>query len=135
MFLNCFNNFLNKIKLNVIKKNNIFAALFTYLIIKSLNSVMTKAEIVAEIANKTGVEKTVVQNIVESFMDTIKSSMVSGENVYLRGFGSFTIKTRAEKTGRNISKNTTIIIPAHNIPTFKPAKTFVNEVKDNVIVK
>ncbi len=96
---------------------------------------MTKAEIVAEIANKSGVEKTTVQTIVESFMDTIKNSMVTGENVYLRGFGSFTIKKRAEKTGRNISKNTTIIIPAHNIPTFKPAKTFVNEVKDNVIVK
>jgi len=96
---------------------------------------MTKAEIVAEIANKTGVEKTTVQTIVESFMDTIKSSMVTGENVYLRGFGSFTIKKRAEKTGRNISKNTTIIIPAHNIPTFKPAKTFVLEVKDHVTVK
>ncbi|NCA86569.1 MAG: integration host factor subunit beta [Clostridia bacterium] len=96
---------------------------------------MTKAEIVAEIANKTGIEKLVVQTIVESFMESIKNSMISGENVYLRGFGSFTIKKRAEKTGRNISKNTTIIIPAHNIPTFKPAKTFVNEVKDNVNVK
>ncbi len=96
---------------------------------------MTKAEIVAEIANKTGIEKSNVQTTVEAFMDTIKNSMVNGENVYLRGFGSFTIKKRAEKTGRNISKNTTIIIPAHNIPAFKPAKTFVNEVKDNVIVK
>jgi len=65
-------------------------------------------------------------------MEAIKSSMADGENVYLRGFGSFTIKKRAEKTGRNISKNTTIIIPAHNIPAFKPAKTFVNEVKNNV---
>jgi DNA-binding protein HU-beta len=96
---------------------------------------MTKAEIVAEIANKTGIEKSNVQTTVEAFMDTIKNSMTNGENVYLRGFGSFTIKKRAEKTGRNISKNTTIIIPAHNIPAFKPAKTFVNEVKDNVIVK
>jgi DNA-binding protein HU-beta len=96
---------------------------------------MTKAEIVAEIANKTGIEKLVVQTTVESFMESIKNSMTNGENVYLRGFGSFTIKKRAEKTGRNISKNTTIIIPAHNIPTFKPAKTFVNEVKDNVNVK
>jgi len=96
---------------------------------------MTKAEIVAEIANKTGLEKSNVQTTVEAFMDTIKNSMVNGENVYLRGFGSFTIKKRAEKTGRNISKNTTIIIPAHNIPAFKPAKTFVNEVKDNVNVK
>lgn len=93
---------------------------------------MTKAEIVADIANKTGIEKVAVQKTVEAFMEAIKSSMSSGENVYLRGFGSFTIKRRAEKTGRNISKNTTIIIPAHNIPAFKPAKTFVNEVKNNV---
>ncbi|NQU32646.1 MAG: integration host factor subunit beta [Bacteroidetes bacterium] len=90
---------------------------------------MTKAEIVTEIANKTGVEKVAVQAVVESFMETVKDTMVNGENVYLRGFGSFIIKKRAEKTGRNISKNTTIIIPAHNIPAFKPAKTFVNEVK------
>ncbi|MBN2237697.1 MAG: integration host factor subunit beta [Bacteroidales bacterium] len=93
---------------------------------------MTKAEIVADIANKTGIEKVAVQKTVEAFMDAIKSSMADGENVYLRGFGSFTIKKRAEKTGRNISKNTTIIIPAHNIPAFKPAKTFVSEVKSNV---
>lgn len=92
---------------------------------------MTKAEIVADVANKTGVEKVAVQAVVESFMDTVKNAMVNGENVYLRGFGSFTIKRRAEKTGRNISKNTTIIIPAHNIPAFKPAKTFVNQVKGN----
>ncbi|MCE1202835.1 MAG: integration host factor subunit beta [Bacteroidia bacterium] len=90
---------------------------------------MTKAEIVADVANKTGVEKVAVQAVVESFMEVVKSSLVNGENVYLRGFGSFTIKRRAEKTGRNISKNTTIIIPAHNIPAFKPAKTFVNQVK------
>ncbi len=93
---------------------------------------MTKAEIVAEIASKTNVEKVAVQHIVEAFMESIKNSMVNGENVYLRGFGSFVIKKRAEKTGRNISKNTTIIIPAHNIPSFKPAKTFVNEVKKEV---
>ncbi len=93
---------------------------------------MTKAEIVADVANKTGVEKVAVQAVVESFMDVVKNAMVNGENVYLRGFGSFTIKRRAEKTGRNISKNTTIIIPAHNIPAFKPAKTFVNEVKGSV---
>jgi DNA-binding protein HU-beta len=96
---------------------------------------MTKADIVNEIASKTGIEKVSVQATVEAFMETIKQSMVTGENVYLRGFGSFTIKKRAEKTGRNISKNTTIIIPAHNIPAFKPAKTFVNEVKNHVNVK
>lgn len=90
---------------------------------------MTKAEIVADVANKTGVEKVAVQAVVESFMEVVKSSMMNGENVYLRGFGSFTIKKRAEKTGRNISKNTTIIIPAHNIPAFKPAKSFVSQVK------
>lgn len=92
---------------------------------------MTKAEIVADIANKTGIEKVAVQAVVESFMESVKETMVNGENVYLRGFGSFIIKQRAEKTGRNISKNTTIVIPAHKIPAFKPAKTFVNEVKDN----
>ncbi|NOY51604.1 MAG: integration host factor subunit beta [Chlorobi bacterium] len=91
---------------------------------------MTKAEIVADIATKTGIEKVAVQAVVESLMETIKDTMVNGENVYLRGFGSFIIKERAEKTGRNISKNTTIIIPAHNIPAFKPAKTFVNQVKN-----
>jgi DNA-binding protein HU-beta len=96
---------------------------------------MTKAEIVAEIANKTGIEKVAVQASVEAFMETIKNSMVNGQNVYLRGFGSFIIKKRAEKTGRNISKNTTLIIPAHNIPAFKPAKTFVNKVKNHVRVK
>ncbi|MCX6277918.1 MAG: integration host factor subunit beta [Bacteroidetes bacterium] len=96
---------------------------------------MTKAEIVAEIANKTGIERVTVQATVEAFMDSIKNSMTTGENVYLRGFGSFIIKKRAEKTGRNISKNTTLIIPAHNIPSFKPAKTFVNKVKSHVKVK
>lgn len=96
---------------------------------------MTKAEIVADIANKTGIEKVAVQATVEAFMDTIKNSMVSGQNVYLRGFGSFIIKKRAVKTGRNISKNTTLIIPAHNIPAFKPAKTFVNKIKSHVKVK
>ena len=90
---------------------------------------MTKAEIVNEISNKTGIDKQAVQNIVESFMTTVKGSLAKNENVYLRGFGSFIVKERAEKTARNISKNTTIIIPEHNIPSFKPAKTFVNEVK------
>ena len=96
---------------------------------------MTKAEIVADIANKTGIEKVAVQATVEAFMETLKNSMIHGQNVYLRGFGSFIIKKRAAKTGRNISKNTTIIIPAHNIPSFKPAKTFINKVKSKVKVK
>ncbi len=96
---------------------------------------MTKADIVAEIAEEIGLEKNEVQKTVESFMNTVKRSLTNGENVYLRGFGSFIVKERAEKTGRNISKNTTIIIPAHNIPSFKPAKTFVEDVKSNVKVK
>ena len=86
---------------------------------------MTKAEIVSEIAAKTGLEKQVVLTVVEGMMDTIKTSMINGNEVFLRGFGSFIIKHRTEKTARNISKNTTIIIPAHNIPAFKPAKEFM----------
>ena len=93
---------------------------------------MTKAEIVAEIADKTGIEKVTVQATVEAFMKSVKNSLSEGKNVYLRGFGSFIVKKRAEKTGRNISKNTTIIIPAHKIPAFKPAKTFVEKVKKNL---
>tara|TARA_B100000242_G_scaffold289562_1_gene259574 strand:+ start:1413 stop:1703 length:291 start_codon:yes stop_codon:yes gene_type:complete len=96
---------------------------------------MTKADIVAEIAEKTGLEKVDVQITVEAFMKEVKGSLESGENVYLRGFGSFIIKERAKKTGRNISKNTTIIIPAHNIPSFKPAKVFIDAVKTKVQVK
>lgn len=95
---------------------------------------MTKAEVVNEIAEKTGVEKVAVQAAVETFMKVIKNSLTKGDNVYLRGFGSFVVKRRAEKTGRNISKNTTVIIPAHNVPAFKPAKTFVERVKKNVKV-
>jgi DNA-binding protein HU-beta len=90
---------------------------------------MTKADIIEEIANKTGIEKVTVQHTVETFMETVKKSIVNGENVYLRGFGSFIVKERAEKIGRNISKNTTLIIPAHKIPAFKPAKTFVSDIK------
>lgn len=93
---------------------------------------MTKADIVTEISEKTGIEKVAVLTAVEAFMNSVKESLESGNNVYLRGFGSFIVKERAEKTGRNISKNTTIIIPAHNIPAFKPAKTFVERVKNNV---
>lgn len=89
---------------------------------------MTKAEIVNEIARTTGIEKTAVVSVIEQFMTVVKESLVNGENVYLRGFGSFIVKTRAEKTARNISKNTTIIIPAHNIPAFRPANSFKEEV-------
>jgi DNA-binding protein HU-beta len=95
---------------------------------------MTKADIINEIAEKTGIEKVAVQESVEAFMKSVKNSMVGGKNVYLRGFGSFIVKKRAEKTGRNISKNTTIISPAHYVPAFKPAKTFTEKVKKNVKV-
>ena len=90
---------------------------------------MTKADIVSKISDKKGLEKMDVQAVVEAFMEEVKESLESGDNVYLRGFGSFIIKTRAEKTGRNISKNTTIKIPAHNIPAFKPSKVFSEGVK------
>jgi len=95
---------------------------------------MTKADIVNEISSKTGIEKVAVQTAIEAFMNEVKGAMASGDNVYLRGFGSFIVKKRAEKTGRNISQNTTLIIPAHNIPAFKPAKTFVQKIKANVPV-
>ncbi len=90
---------------------------------------MTKAEIVNEIAKSKNIEKIVVQKVVESFMECIKSSLEQGEAVYLRGFGSFIIRERAEKKARNITKNTTITIPAHNVPAFKPAKVFLASVK------
>lgn len=93
---------------------------------------MTKADIVNEISEQTGIEKLQVQHTVEAFMVSVKSALAKGDNVYLRGFGSFIVKKRAQKTGRLISKNTTIVIPAHNIPAFKPAKTFVGKVKKSV---
>lgn len=95
---------------------------------------MTKADIVNKISDQLGIDRSDVQATVESLMKEIKSSLESGENVYLRGFGSFIIKTRAEKTGRNISKNVAVNIPAHNIPAFKPAKVFTNGVKSKVEV-
>ena len=89
---------------------------------------MTKAEIAQEIAKTTGIDKATVVEVIEQFMNVVKGSLPSGENVYLRGFGSFIIKQRAEKTARNISKKTSLIIPAHNIPAFKPADCFKEEV-------
>lgn len=92
---------------------------------------MTKAEIVNEVAKATGIEKIAVQNVIEAFMETVKDSLIRKEPVYLRGFGSFIIKHRARKAARNITKKTTMIIPAHDIPAFKPAKVFVAAVKNN----
>ncbi len=96
---------------------------------------MTKADIIADITDQTGIERVAVAATVEAFMNTVKGALEAGDNVYLRGFGSFVIKKRAQKTGRNISKNTTIIIPEHNIPSFKPSKTFVDKVKAKVKAK
>ena len=90
---------------------------------------MTKADIVSEISKSTGIDKQTVLSSVESFMEIVKGSLAQGENVYLRGFGSFIVKHRAEKTARNISKNTTIVIAAHDFPSFKPAKSFVSKMK------
>ncbi|HCN14166.1 MAG TPA: integration host factor subunit beta [Alistipes sp.] len=90
---------------------------------------MTNAEIVNEISRTAGIEKSVVQTVLEEFMESVRRSVIDGEPVFFRGFGSFVVKQRAEKTARNISKNTTIIIPEHKIPAFKPAKVFMEEVK------
>ena len=92
---------------------------------------MTKAEIVNEVAKATGIEKIAVQTVVESFMECVKDSLAKGNPVYLRGFGSFIIKHRAQKAARNITQRTTMTIPEHDIPAFKPAKVFVAAVKEN----
>ncbi len=96
---------------------------------------MTKAEVISEIAQKTGVEKADVANSIEAFFKVIKNSLTEGENVYIRGFGSFIVKKRARKVARIISKNTAIIIDEHYIPSFKPAKTFVEKVKTSSKLK
>ena len=88
---------------------------------------MTKADIVNEVAKATGVEKVTAQAVIEATMESIKKSLVKGNPVYLRGFGSFIIKHRAQKAARNITKQTTITIPAHDISAFKPAKSFIIE--------
>ncbi len=93
---------------------------------------MTKADLINEVSKKTGIEKVIVKETIETFMDSIKESLVNNDNVYLRRFGSFVVKKRAEKTARDISKNTTIVIEEHHIPFFKPSKLFIQEVKDNV---
>ena len=96
---------------------------------------MTKAQIINKIASETGVAKRDVSMTVEAFMEVIKQSLLEQkENVYLRGFGSFIVKHRAEKTARNISKNTTIVIPAHDFPSFKPAKSFVAQMKGEEVI-
>ncbi len=93
---------------------------------------MTKADIVNEISKKTGAEKVTVQQTVEAFMESVKEAMIGGEDVYLRGFGSFIVKKRAQKKARDIGKNKEIVIPEHYIPAFRPSKQFTNRVKENV---
>ena len=91
---------------------------------------MTKAEIITKIANETGVAKKDVSTTIEAFMEEIRICLSDQkENVYLRGFGSFIVKHRAQKTARNISKNTTLVIDAHDFPAFKPAKSFIAKMK------
>jgi DNA-binding protein HU-beta len=90
---------------------------------------MTKAELVASIANKTGYDRKVVSQVVESLMKEVKGSLIADENVYLRGFGSFIVKTRKRKLARNISKNTSVEIPEHKVPAFKPAQEFKLQLK------
>ncbi len=96
---------------------------------------MTKAEIIAEIADKTGIDKADVSTTVEAFFDVVKESMAEGHNIYVRGFGSFINKKRARKVARNISQNTAIVIDEHYVPSFKPSKTFVEKIKDSDKVK
>ena len=96
---------------------------------------MTKAEVISEIADKTGIEKSDVQATVEAFFKVVKDSMSEGNNIYVRGFGSFVNKKRARKVARNISKNTSIIIDEHYIPSFKPSKTFVQKIKNSTKIK
>ena len=92
---------------------------------------MTKADLISSISTQTGTDKVIVKKIVESFTENVKNSLANNNNVYLRGFGSFLVVKKAEKTGRNIRKNTTVIIPEHFAPKFKPVKSFINQVKDN----
>jgi len=90
---------------------------------------VTKADVIAEIADKTGIDKAEVTNTLETFFSVVKDSLAEGENIYVRGFGSFINKKRAKKVARNISKNTAMVIDEHFIPSFKPAKVFVEQVK------
>lgn len=93
---------------------------------------MTKADIISEISEKTGIDKVIVSESIETFFKVMKSNMASGENIYFRGFGSFILKKRAKKVARNISKNTALVIDEHFIPKFKPAKVFVEKIKTSI---
>jgi len=96
---------------------------------------VTKADIINEIADQTGIDKADVQEAIEAFFSVIKNSMAEGENIYIRGFGSFINKKRARKVARNISKNTAIVIDEHFVPSFKPSKVFAEKIKNSEKVK
>lgn len=96
---------------------------------------MTKADVINEIAEKTGIDRADVQASVEAFFVVVKNSMANGENIYVRGFGSFVNKKRAKKIARNISQNTAMVIDEHYVPSFKPSKVFTEKVKSNVKAK
>ena len=96
---------------------------------------MTKADVISEIAEKTGIDKADVTTAVEAFFTVVKNSMSEGNNIYVRGFGSFINKRRAKKIARNISKNTAIVIDEHYIPSFKPSKVFIDKIKKSDKVK
>ena len=91
---------------------------------------MTKVELVRAISKKTGIDQPTTLAAVEALMECAKESLIEKENVYLRGFGTFELKHRAQKTARNISKNTTLVIKAHDIPHFKPCKEFMQAVAE-----
>ncbi len=96
---------------------------------------MTKAEVISQIADQTGIDKADVQIAIEAFFSVVKNSMANGENIYVRGFGSFVNKKRAKKVARNISKNTAIVIDEHYVPSFKPSKVFIEKIKNSTKVK
>ena len=96
---------------------------------------MTKADVISQIAEKTGIDKADVTTTVETLFAVVKTSMAEGENIYVRGFGSFVNKKRAKKIARNISQNTAIVIDEHYVPSFKPSKVFVEQVKGSDRVK
>lgn len=96
---------------------------------------MTKAEVISKIADKTGIQKDDVTQTVEAFFKVVKESMADGDNIYVRGFGSFINKKRARKIARNISKNTAIVIEEHYIPAFKPSKVFIEKIKSSKKIK
>jgi DNA-binding protein HU-beta len=96
---------------------------------------VTKAEVIAKISEKTGIQKDDVTQTIEAFFKVVKDSMSEGENIYVRGFGSFINKKRAKKIARNISKNTAIVIDEHYVPAFKPSKVFIDKIKKSKKVK